>query len=137
MPQLRKAVQQARQTAVVGLTDAELLACFLERRDEAAFAALVGRHAPMVWGVCSRLLNYHEAQDAFQAAFLVFFRKAASIRSAISSRAGSTAWRTRRHYTPDERSEGEMREKGRSQSCPSQQPTRTAGMTCAPSWTRS
>jgi RNA polymerase sigma factor (sigma-70 family) len=81
MPQLRKAVQQARQTAVVGLTDAELLACFLERRDEAAFAALVGRHAAMVWGVCCRMLNYHEAEDAFQAAFLVFFRKAVTIRS--------------------------------------------------------
>jgi RNA polymerase sigma factor (sigma-70 family) len=62
-----------------GLTDAQLLGCFVERRDEAAFAALVKQHGPIVWGVCRRLLNHHDAEEAFQATFLVLVRKAATI----------------------------------------------------------
>ena len=70
--------------AVGGLTDGQLLERFVTRRDgaaEAAFAALVQRHGPMVWGVCRRILNDpHAAADAFQATFLVLVRKAGTVR---------------------------------------------------------
>jgi len=49
-----------------GLGDGELLGCFIERHDEAALAALIRRHGPMVWGVCRRLLSHHDAEDAFK-----------------------------------------------------------------------
>jgi RNA polymerase sigma factor (sigma-70 family) len=63
-----------------GLSDGRLLERFSAHREEAAFEALVRRHGPMVWGVCRRILrDYHDAQDAFQATFLVLARKGHSI----------------------------------------------------------
>jgi len=56
-----QALEHLRRVALhpdgAGLTDGQLLELFLERREEAAFAALVRRHGPMVWGVCLRILG--------------------------------------------------------------------------------
>jgi RNA polymerase sigma factor (sigma-70 family) len=62
---------------VSGLTEWQLLERYLDRRDGLAFEALVTRHGPMVLGVCRRMLGSSpEAEDAFQATFLVLVRRA-------------------------------------------------------------
>ena len=85
----QKPLVQILQTGTfTGLTDGDLLTHFLTRDQpgrEAAFSALIERHGPMVLRVCRDLLgNSHDAQDAFQATFLVLVRRAASIRNRSS-----------------------------------------------------
>ena len=67
-----------------GLSDGELLGLFADRRNEtaeSAFATLVERHGAMVLRVCRSLLrDEHDAQDAFQATFLILVRRAGAIR---------------------------------------------------------
>lgn len=80
-PVIRYLRQVTNPAASGELPDAELLSRFVRHRDEAAFAALVRRHGPMVLAVCRRVVrDGHAAEDAFQATFLVLARKAASLR---------------------------------------------------------
>lgn len=66
-------------------TDAELLTRFACDRDEEAFADLVQRHGPMVLGVCRQVLHrHHDAQDAFQATFLILASRPKSIKRELS-----------------------------------------------------
>ena len=66
---------------VAGLSDAQLLERFLTQGDAGAFEALVGRHGPMVLSVCRGILREpHDAEDAFQATFLVLVKKGGTIR---------------------------------------------------------
>jgi RNA polymerase sigma factor (sigma-70 family) len=78
---LRQLRQRLAAPEVPAPSDGQLLRRFARLHEEAAFEALVRQHGPMVWGVCRRLLpEGHDAEDAFQATFLVLLQKAASIR---------------------------------------------------------
>ncbi len=82
---------------VASLADQELLARFLDQHDENAFQALLHRHGPMVLDVCRSLVpSSADAEDAFQATFLVLFLRARQIRSAgrLSSWLHGVAYRT-------------------------------------------
>ena len=83
--------------APVQATDGQLLERFVRGQEEGAFDALLERHGRMVMGICRRLLgNAHDAEDAFQATFLVLVRKAGSIsrRDSVGSWLFGVAYRT-------------------------------------------
>lgn len=74
---------------LAGLSEGQLLERFLDRGDEAAFEAIVARHGPMVLNVCRRLIgNLEEAEDAFQATFLILVRRG----GAIGKRRSLASW---------------------------------------------
>ena len=80
-----------------GLSDAVLLERFIAGGDQAAFETLVWRHSALVLGVCRRVLRHEQdAEDAFQAAFLIFARKAGS----IGNRQSLGAWLYNRKRSP-------------------------------------
>ena len=77
--------QRLSAGSAAGLSDAELLGRWTAGRDEAAFELLLRRHAPLVLGVCRRLLPHpQDVEDAFQAVFLLLVRKATAIRRGAS-----------------------------------------------------
>jgi RNA polymerase sigma factor (sigma-70 family) len=98
--QLNRVLHKLRRAALQcddGMTDRQLLERFLAVREEAAFEALVRRHGPMVLGVCRRVLEHlHDAEDAFQATFLVLVRKASTIvlRETVGNWLYGVAYRT-------------------------------------------
>jgi RNA polymerase sigma factor (sigma-70 family) len=66
-------------------TDAELLSRFASLRDESAFATLLGRHGALVWAACRAVLGHEQdAEDAFQATFLVLAQRCHSLRKETS-----------------------------------------------------
>ena len=78
---LRQINRLFAEGVVAGLSDAQLLERFLTQGDAGAFEALVGRHGPMVLSVCRGILrDPHDAEDAFQATFLVLVKKGGTIR---------------------------------------------------------
>jgi RNA polymerase sigma factor (sigma-70 family) len=99
--QMSRVIERVRRAALVqngaAMTDGQLLECFIAERDEAAFEALVRRHADMVLGVCRRVVGHaQDAEDAFQATCVVLVRKAATVlpREAVGNWLYGVAYRT-------------------------------------------
>ena len=101
MPSPTRVLQEVRRFIAAARPDGDsdriLIDRFARTRDDRAFAELVRRHGPMVLGVCRRVLRHAaDAEDAFQATFLILVRRAADLRD--PDRLGSwlygVAWRT-------------------------------------------
>ncbi len=104
---LLRSIRTATGSPAAGPSDAQLLERFVAGRDEAAFELLLWRHGPAVLGVCQRLLRCpHDAEDAFQATFLVLARKAGSIarREAVGSYLYRVAYRVALRMRAERRS---------------------------------
>jgi RNA polymerase sigma factor (sigma-70 family) len=97
---VRSVLRAALRSEPAPIPDGRLLETFVTGQDEAAFEMLVKRHGPMVLGVCRRVLgNVHDAEDAFQAVFLVLARKAATVvpRELVGNWLYGVAYRTALH----------------------------------------
>jgi RNA polymerase sigma factor (sigma-70 family) len=113
-----RGVCETEPSGLRGLKDDQLLARFFRGHEDAAFAALVGRYGPLVFGVCRRILSDpNDADDAFQATFLVLVRKGATLRDPgkLANWLYGVAYRTARKLrakaaqrTKSERQAGEM-----------------------------
>jgi RNA polymerase sigma factor (sigma-70 family) len=128
-PALAGALRFVRSLAGTGdLRDAELLGQFVECRDEAAFAALLARHGRLVLGACRQVLgNPQDAEDAFQATFLVLARKAGSVRRGESL----AAWlhRVALNVARSARADDARRRQRERQACLMAQPSPAEGET--------
>src|SRR5215471_9790237 len=100
---VNKTIEHVRRAVLApdgaGRSDGQLLTGFVEHRDDSAFEVLVRRLAPMVLGVCRRVTgNDQDAEDAFQATFLVLVRKAATVvpREAVANWLYGVAYQTAR-----------------------------------------
>src|SRR5205814_5481756 len=107
-------LRRRRDPSAALVPDAELLDRYVRTGDSAAFELLVRRHGPLVLGACRRTLrDRHDAEDAFQATFLILARKARSVRRAgalpawlhrtarrVALRANAQAARRARHEQP-------------------------------------
>src|SRR5262249_40109442 len=98
--QIAAVLLKSRGLTVAGadsaVSDRELLRRFADERDEGAFTLLVGRHGALVWRVCRGIVaNEQDAEDVFQATFLVLARKAASSgwRDSVANWLYETAYR--------------------------------------------
>ena len=91
---VRRSMLRVRPT--LPLSDGRLLERFVAQQDEAAFETLVRRHGPMVLRVCQRVLRHtQDAEDAFQATFIVLARKAGDVvkQESVGSWLHGVAWR--------------------------------------------
>ncbi|WP_165067921.1 RNA polymerase sigma factor [Paludisphaera rhizosphaerae] len=110
------------------LTDGQLLERFQRRSasSETAFEALVDRHAAMVWGVCRRSLDRADAEDAFQATFLVLVRRAGAIRTDDRDSAGRWLYGVARRVASRLRQEAARRPPAAVDSAPAEDPASLA-----------
>ncbi len=121
---IQKALQQLSTERQGGLPDSQLLERFLTSRDEAAFETLLWRHGPMVLATCRRILHQaQDAEDAFQATFLVLCRKAHSLRKLPSC--GAWLYRVAYHLALKARSKA-ARRSAVEQQVPARSPTAPA-----------